>query len=170
MAVSENLRIWDFQYLSISESQNLRILIFYYLRIWASEHLRIWDSENLRDLRDFKCPGPPGLKMLFQDLVINFLGLFWCTLHLLWAVGFKTSFSTTLIGQFKNKFQTISWNVAGIFNLVVGAALDRWIQKIYQKALPKNCAKKSVGWSQKVSRLYKTRLGFKKSCFPTILF
>jgi len=43
-------------------------------------------------------------------------------------------------------------------------------KKIYQKALPKNCAKKSVGWSQKVSRLYKTRLGFKKSCFPTILF
>ena len=63
MSVSENLRIWDIQYLSISESQYLRISeseifsisISQNLRIWEF-HLRlseswnvsIWESQNLR--------------------------------------------------------------------------------------------------------------------------
>ena len=46
--VSENLRIWDIQYLSISESQILRILISEYLRISESWNVSIWESQNLR--------------------------------------------------------------------------------------------------------------------------
>ena len=69
MSVSENLRIWDIQYLRISESQriwesqylnisdsqnlgmsvseNLRIWEIQYLRILESWHLSIWESQNL---------------------------------------------------------------------------------------------------------------------------
>ena len=47
MLVSENLRIWDIQYLSISESQILRILISEYLRISESWNVSIWESQIL---------------------------------------------------------------------------------------------------------------------------
>ena len=115
--------------------------------------------------------------MLFQDLGINFLGLLWCTLHLLWAVSFKTSFSTTLIGQFKNKFQTISWNVAGIFSwsfqFGLGSCLGQVVQNMIQKNLSKSLAKKTLPDSQSAGAKFYKESRFQKSsqkrriCFKT---
>ena len=89
MSVSENLWIWEIQYLNISESehfnilisQNLSILVCQYLRISASEYLSISESENLGSLKsqiiinnDMVLPLPVHQKYGFQFWDLEILG------------------------------------------------------------------------------------------------